>query len=244
MPVVEVERVRVAAGQPADEPFELRAPAPRARARPGSAARTRGVGGHVRADARADRDDGDQRRGRGGRRRARSRAPRRTGRARSRSRRRRAPTVATMRRRSHFLTRRLRPARRAAPPSAASASVFIDESISCWLNFARSNSAVSRSTERRPTRSERERAREVLERRLGRPAREPVRAERALHPRVRPDHRPARVGLALDVLEREVDRGEQLVRALRLRFDPARSERRAGTTRSPAPPSTTSARRV
>jgi hypothetical protein len=56
-----------------------------------------------------------------------------------------------------------------------------------------------------------QRAVDVLERRLGRPARHAAPRERAFHPRVGADDRAPRVGLTLDVVDRIVDRADDLL---------------------------------
>ena len=95
-------------------------------------------------------------------------------------------------------------------PRASIASSFIAASIACGLNFARSNSAVSRSTEPAPAPTGRQDPAEVLARRLGRSARE-ARVARAPAPsRVGGDHRRRGSGSARRSSSESLERGGEL----------------------------------
>ena len=124
------------------------------------------------------------------------------------------------------------------PASASIASSFIEASIVCGLNFARSKSCTSRRTAKELTLQAVEHASDVLERRLVLLARHPVGAERLLHARVGADHRLARVALGAEVVQRVrkhiVERpGELRLLVQRLTVAAAVGDRDAGGDHDP-----------
>ena len=100
--------------------------------------------------------------------------------------------------------------------SASIASCFISGATSCPENLAHENSAVKREVARRLTSRSAKIRCEVLVRRLGRVARQPVGGERPLHAGVGGDHGAARIRLGPQVVERLVEhvgqRGQERIR--------------------------------
>ena len=109
---------------------------------------------------------------------------------------------------AHGCAPRARAAARSSSRSSTSASIassFMSGRTSCRENFALANSAVKRRDRAGETLERGEDPLEVLVGRLGGAPRQPVGRERTLHAGVRRDHRPPRVALGPQVVERVVE---------------------------------------
>ena len=113
--------------------------------------------------------------------------------------------------------------------SASIACSFISGPTACCENLALSKRSVSLRAAAGADRELAEHPPQVLERRLRRVPREPVRGEHPLEPRVGGDHGAARVGLGAQVVERLVDGGRERVATA------GRGAARRGRAAAPAP---------